>query len=95
VPAVVSVPALDGAAEGGSAVAAVTPLVGVASGAAAVGVGDTLGTMAAEATIAARTAKVSPNANSIRRRGRWRSARWRGVRVGMRRCAFVDVCVGS
>jgi hypothetical protein len=94
VPAVVEEPGPDGAAEGGRPVAAVTSLLGVASGA-AVGAGGTVGTRAAEATIAASTAKVSPNATSIRRMGRRCSARWRGVRVGMRHCGFVDVCLGS
>jgi hypothetical protein len=93
VPAVVEDPALEGAADGGWPVAAVTPMVGVGSGAAA-GSGGVGGTRAAEATIAARTAKVSPNATSIRRRGRRRWARWRGLRVGMRG-RFVDVCLGS
>jgi hypothetical protein len=95
VPAVVEDPAPDGAAEGGWPVAAVTPVVGVVGGAAAVGVDGTEGTRAAEATIAARTAKVSPNATSIRRRGKRCSARWRGLRVGMRHCRFFDVCLGS
>ena len=70
VAAVVDEPALDGAAEGGWPVAAVTPVVSVGAGATPVGVGGTDGTRAAEATMAARTAKVSPNATSIRRRGR-------------------------
>jgi hypothetical protein len=94
VPSVVEDPALDGAAEGGRPVAAVTPVVGVVVGAAAVRSGGAGGTRAAAATIAARTAKVSPDATSIRRRGRRRSARWRGLRVGMRG-GFVDVCLGS
>jgi hypothetical protein len=87
VAAVVEDPALEGATEGGGSVEAGAPVVAVGRGAAAVGVGGTEGTRAAEATIAARTAKVSPNATSIRRRGRWRSARWRGFRGGMRRAA--------
>jgi imidazolonepropionase-like amidohydrolase len=78
----VPVLALDGATEGARPVSS-GALPGAGTGSAAVGASGSVGTNAAEATIAARTAKVSPKATSMRRQSSRCSARWRGVRVGM------------
>src|SRR4030095_10830699 len=75
--------ALEGATAGGS----VATGGSVGSAGMAVAAGGSCGwegTKAAEATIAASTEKVSPNATSMRRRGRRCSARWRGARLDMR-----------
>jgi imidazolonepropionase-like amidohydrolase len=83
--------ALEGATDSGGPVVAGGPVVSEGTGGAAEGAGGWSGTNAAEATSAARTAKVSPNATSMRRTGSRCSARCRGVRLGIRLCGFVDV----
>jgi hypothetical protein len=60
--------ALDGATDGARPVSS-GALPGAGTGSAAVGASGSVGTNAAEATIAARTAKVSPKATSMRRQG--------------------------
>jgi hypothetical protein len=87
--------ALDGATEGAGSVG--TGAVVVSSGIAgtADGTSGSSGTRAADATSAARTAKVSPNATSRRRQGRRCSARWRGFRWGMGCCQLVRLGSGS
>jgi imidazolonepropionase-like amidohydrolase len=89
----VLVAALDGATAGARPVSS-GGLAGAGTGPAAVGASGSVGTNAAEATIAARTAKVSPKATSMRRQGSRCSARWRGVRVGMGGCGFGRACFG-
>jgi imidazolonepropionase-like amidohydrolase len=85
---------LEGATEGAGPVVAGAAVVSVGRASATVGAGGAWGTRAAEATIAARTAKVSPKATSMRRRGSRRWARWRGVRVRMGCCRIVRLWLG-
>jgi hypothetical protein len=87
-------PVLAEATEGAGPAVAGAAVVSVGRAPTPVGVGGVSGTRAAEATIAARTAKVSPKATSMSRRGSWRSARWRGGRVGMGCCRIVRLWLG-
>jgi hypothetical protein len=90
----VSARVLEGATEGAGTVVGGAPVVSVGRAPTTVGTGGGVGTRAAEATMAARTAKVSPKATSMRRRGSRCSARWRGVRVGMGCCRIVRLWLG-
>jgi imidazolonepropionase-like amidohydrolase len=85
---------LEGVTEGAGPVVAGAAVVSVGRAPATVGAGGAGGTRAAEATIAARTAKVRPKATSMRRRGSRRWARWRGVRVRMGCCRIVRLWPG-
>ena len=85
---------LEGATEGARPVVAGAAVVSVGRARTTVGAGGVWGTRAAEATIAARAAKVSPKATSMRRRGSRRWARWRGVRVRMGCCRIVRLWLG-
>jgi hypothetical protein len=84
---------LEGASEGAGPVAGAAE-VSVGRAPTPVGAGGVSGTKAAEATIAARTAKLSPKATSMSRRGSRRSARWPGVRGGMGCCRIVRLWLG-
>jgi hypothetical protein len=84
--------ALEGATAGGSVATGAS--VGSAGMAVAAGGSCWEGTKAAEATIAASIEKVSPNATSMRRRGRRCSARWRGARLGIRLPRVRRRCLG-
>jgi hypothetical protein len=85
---------LEGATEGAGPLVAGAAVLSVGRAPTPVGAGGVWETRAAEATIAARTAKVSPKATSMSRRGSRRSARWRGVRVGMGCCRTVRLWLG-
>ena len=81
--------ALDGGGARGGSVANEGLAVSAGTPPTAEGGRGSSGTRAAEATIAARTAKVSPKATSMRRQGSRCSARWRGVRGDMRAAAIL------
>jgi hypothetical protein len=80
---------LGGVVEGNDPVGAVAWVVGLEVAETTGGTRGCSGTRAADATSAASTAKVRPNATSIRRMGRRCSARWRGDRFAMGYCQLV------
>jgi len=75
--------ALDGVAEGTRPAVDAATVVSVGRARTTEVAGGAGGTSAAEATTAASTAKVSPNATSMSLMGRRCWARWRGLRVRM------------
>jgi hypothetical protein len=79
---------LAGATVGGGPVVDGWPLVSPGRAETTGGTGGPSGTRAADATSAASTAKVRPNATSMRRRCSRCSARWRGFRCGKGHCQF-------
>jgi hypothetical protein len=85
---------LEAATEGSGPVVDGSPVVSVGRAPTPVEAGGEVGARAAEVTIAASTAKVSPNATSMSRTDSRCSARWRGVRVRIVCCRMVRLWPG-